>query len=65
MTNLGPSEELLRDAQVRLLRRLAERTTVTLMGHCTEDEPHCRRDILQAILWRKKWGTDSAKTPSC
>ena len=35
---------------LRLLQRLARRTTVTLMCHCAEDEPHCHRHVLRRLL---------------
>ena len=38
---------------LRLLRRLARRTTVMLMGHCAGDELRCHRRILQAMLERR------------
>jgi uncharacterized protein YeaO (DUF488 family) len=38
---------------LRLLQKLAKRDTVTLLCHCAEDEPHCHRHILAAILTRK------------
>ena len=38
---------------LRLLQELAKRETITLMCHCTEEERHCHRHILQSILQRK------------
>lgn len=38
---------------LRLLQKLAKRIPVTLMCHCAEEEPHCHRHILQAMLQRK------------
>jgi uncharacterized protein YeaO (DUF488 family) len=38
---------------LRLLQRLARRSTVTLMCHCAENEPHCHRHILRSVLQRK------------
>ena len=35
---------------LRLLQRLAQRGTVTLMCQCDEVEPHCHRHILQKLL---------------
>lgn len=35
---------------LRLLQELAKRRPVTLMCHCPEDQPHCHRHILEAIL---------------
>ena len=38
---------------LRLLQHLAERQTVTLLCHCAEDEPHCHRHLLKAMLEKK------------
>jgi uncharacterized protein YeaO (DUF488 family) len=38
---------------LRLLQELASHRTVTLLCHCAEDEPHCHRHLLKAILDRK------------
>lgn len=35
---------------LRLLQALAKRSTVTLLCHCPEDEPHCHRHLLRGIL---------------
>lgn len=35
---------------LRLLQELAKRSTITLMCHCPEEEPHCHRHILRAVL---------------
>src|SRR5262245_23362573 len=35
---------------LRLLQTLGQRSTVTLLCHCAEDEPHCHRHILRAVL---------------
>ena len=35
---------------LRLLQELGNRQNVTFMCHCAEDEQHCHRHILQAIL---------------
>jgi uncharacterized protein YeaO (DUF488 family) len=35
---------------LRLLQHLAEKQTVTLLCHCAEDEPHCHRHLLKAVL---------------
>ena len=35
---------------LRLLQKLAKRTTVTLMCHCAEDEPQCHRHLLRNVL---------------
>jgi uncharacterized protein YeaO (DUF488 family) len=38
---------------LRLLQHLAESQTVTLLCHCAEDEQHCPRHLLKALLDRK------------
>jgi uncharacterized protein YeaO (DUF488 family) len=35
---------------LRLLQHLAQDQTVTLLCHCAEDEPHCHRHLLKALL---------------
>ena len=35
---------------LRLLKRLARRSTVTIMCHCPDDEPHCHTRLLKALL---------------
>ena len=35
---------------LRLLQHLAQNQTVTLLCHCAEDEPHCHRHLLKALL---------------
>ena len=35
---------------LRLLQYLAQNQTVTLLCHCAEDEPHCHRHLLKALL---------------
>jgi uncharacterized protein YeaO (DUF488 family) len=35
---------------LRLLQHLAESQTVTLLCHCAEDEQHCHRHLLKALL---------------
>jgi uncharacterized protein YeaO (DUF488 family) len=35
---------------LRLIQQLARREPVTLMCHCSEDESHCHRHLLQRIL---------------
>jgi len=35
---------------LRLLQHLAQDRTVTLLCHCAEDEPHCHRHLLKALL---------------
>ncbi len=37
---------------LRLIGQLAQRTDVTLMCHCAEDEAHCHRHILRAVILR-------------
>ena len=38
---------------LRLLQKLAEKQTVTLLCHCAEDEKHCHRHLLKALLEKK------------
>ena len=38
---------------LRLLQHLARNQTVTLLCHCAEDEPHCHRHLLKALLEKK------------
>ena len=35
---------------LRLVRELARRGNVTLMCHCAEDEQHCHRHLLRALI---------------
>jgi uncharacterized protein YeaO (DUF488 family) len=35
---------------LRLLQYLAQNQMVTLLCHCAEDEPHCHRHLLKALL---------------
>ena len=35
---------------LRLLQYLAQQKTVMLLCHCAEDEPHCHRHLLKALL---------------
>jgi uncharacterized protein YeaO (DUF488 family) len=35
---------------LRLLKRLALRENVTLLCHCAEDERHCHRHVLRALI---------------
>jgi uncharacterized protein YeaO (DUF488 family) len=35
---------------LRLLQKLAEQQTITLLCHCAEDEQHCHRHLLKALL---------------
>ena len=35
---------------LRLIRELARRGNVTLMCHCAEDEQHCHRHLLRALI---------------
>jgi uncharacterized protein YeaO (DUF488 family) len=38
---------------LRLLQHLAEKQPITLLCHCAEDEQHCHRHLLKALLERK------------
>ncbi len=38
---------------LRLLQHLAEKQTVTLLCHCAEEEQHCHRHLLKALLEKK------------
>jgi len=38
---------------LRLLQTLAARSTITLLCHCAEEEPHCHRHLLKKILESK------------
>jgi uncharacterized protein YeaO (DUF488 family) len=38
---------------LRLLQHLARKQTITLLCHCAEDEPHCHRHVLKALLEKK------------
>jgi uncharacterized protein YeaO (DUF488 family) len=35
---------------LRLIRELARKSNVTLMCHCAEDERHCHRHLLRALI---------------
>jgi len=35
---------------LRLLQQLATRGPITLLCHCAEDEDHCHRHVLAAVL---------------
>ena len=35
---------------LRLLQRLAQDTTITILCHCSEDQLHCHRHILEKVL---------------
>jgi uncharacterized protein YeaO (DUF488 family) len=35
---------------LRLIKRLAQRGHVTLLCHCAEDERHCHRHVLRALI---------------
>ena len=35
---------------LRLLHELGRRSTLTLLCHCAEDEPHCHRHLLERVL---------------
>ena len=37
---------------LRLLQRLAQDSTITILCHCSEDQPHCHRHILEKVLSR-------------
>jgi len=37
---------------LRLLKQLAQRGNVTLLCHCAEDEKHCHRHLLRALVSR-------------
>jgi uncharacterized protein YeaO (DUF488 family) len=38
---------------LRLLQHLAKKQTVTLLCHCAEEEKHCHRHLLKALLEKK------------
>ena len=38
---------------LRLLQHLAKKQTITLLCHCAEDERHCHRHLLKALLEKK------------
>jgi uncharacterized protein YeaO (DUF488 family) len=38
---------------LRLLQHLAEKQTITLLCHCAEEERHCHRHLLKAVLEKK------------
>jgi uncharacterized protein YeaO (DUF488 family) len=38
---------------LRLLQHLAEKQPITLLCHCAEDERHCHRHLLKALLEKK------------
>jgi uncharacterized protein YeaO (DUF488 family) len=38
---------------LRLIQHLAVNQPVTLLCHCAENEPHCHRHLLRALLERK------------
>lgn len=38
---------------LRLLQHLAAKQTVTLLCHCAEEEKHCHRHLLKALLEKK------------
>ena len=35
---------------LRLLQKLAQDSSITLLCHCAETEPHCHRHLLQKVL---------------
>jgi uncharacterized protein YeaO (DUF488 family) len=37
---------------LRLLKRLAEQSNVTVMCHCAEEEQHCHRHLLKELILR-------------
>ena len=37
---------------LRLVKRLAQRGNVTLLCHCSEEEKHCHRHLLRALIAR-------------
>ena len=39
---------------LRLLKRLAEKQSITLLCHCAEEEQHCHRHVLRALISRMK-----------
>lgn len=39
---------------LRLLKKLGERGEVTLMCHCAENEEHCHRHLLKAVIESKR-----------
>ncbi len=38
---------------LRLLQHLAKKQPITLLCHCAEDERHCHRHLLKALLAKK------------
>jgi len=38
---------------LRLLQKLGKSGTITLLCHCSEDQPHCHRNILKKLLLAK------------
>jgi uncharacterized protein YeaO (DUF488 family) len=57
----GPIDKLSRTIKnhgqkftLRLLKRLANDGTVTLMCHCAEDELHCHRHVLHTLILSKR-----------
>jgi uncharacterized protein YeaO (DUF488 family) len=38
---------------LRFLQHLAKRETITLLCHCAEEEQHCHRHLLKAVLEKK------------
>ncbi len=39
---------------LRLIKRLAQTQTVTLLCHCAEEEKHCHRHLLKELVLSKK-----------
>ena len=38
---------------LRLLKKLSQEGNVTLLCHCAEDEPHCHRHLLRALITKQ------------
>ena len=38
---------------LRLIQHLAKKQTITLLCHCAEEEQHCHRHLLKALLKKK------------
>lgn len=56
----GPIDKLSRTIKnhgqkftLRLIKRLAQRGHVTLLCHCAEDQRHCHRHVLQALVLKE------------
>lgn len=46
---------------LRLIAHLAQRDHVMLLCHCAEDEPHCHRHLLKALLEGGRAGRESRR----